>query len=176
MLENRFESIQDLWLRKTLRKPPKELNGNMLHGQTYEQAAREALGAQVGDFFSPVCMVHDDFAWMRASLDGWNGTVPAEIKCPTTIEKWMEMSAAVPIYYRAQIQHQLAVSAARVCYFWVYVPATEQLGEARGNLIVVERDEAYITELIRREQQFQRCLELDTYPPTSFFEERIRGL
>lgn len=169
MLESPWESIADLWKRKTGRLEPRRQNAATRHGNDTEQAAREALGALTGEFWSPCCMEDDLFSEMRASLDGWNGKIPAEIKCPTTEAKWIEMSAAVPRYYYGQIQHQIAVSEADKAYFWAYF-------EGKGNLLIVERDDIYIAELGRRVTQFWHCVELDTYPPESFFARNSNGL
>ena len=104
------------------------------------------------------------------SLDGWNGKVVAEIKCPTTRNGWMRMCEEVPLYYKAQLQYQLAVAEVDQVYFWAWF-------EGKGNLLVVERDEPYIQEMVRRADQFWTCVELETYPPESFFiKETERGI
>lgn len=162
MLEDPWVSLADLWKRKTGRLEPRRQNAATRHGHESEQAAREALGAFTGEFWAPCCMEDDIFDELRASLDGWNGSIPAEIKCPTTFEKWMEMSAAVPQYYYGQIQHQMLVSEAPRAYFWAWY-------EGKGNLLIVERDEPYILELSQRIGQFWHCVQLDIYPPEGFF-------
>ncbi len=169
MLENPWESIADLWKRKTGRLEPRSENAAMRNGKDTEQAAREALGAFTGDFWAPICCEDDVFPELRASLDGWNGKIPAEIKVPSTEAKWLEMSVAVPRYYYGQLQHQIAITEAARAYFWAYF-------EGRGNLLIVERDDPYIVEMGRRVTQFWHCIELDTYPPESFFREGYRGV
>jgi putative phage-type endonuclease len=166
MGENKHETIKDLWLRKTGRLEARAENAAMRHGKEHEQAAREALCEYTGDFWRPVCLQDDIWEWMRVSLDGWNGSMPAEIKCPTTERKWMEMCAAVPLYYRAQLQYQIAVSEADRAYFWAWF-------EGKGNLIVVERDDDYIVEMLKRADQMWACIELETYP--DFFKENEDG-
>lgn len=166
MLESPWESVADLWRRKTGRLDPKATNAAMQHGLDCEQAAREALCAFTGEFFAPCCQEDSTHPFLRVSLDGWTGSLAAEIKSPVSEAKWMEMSTAVPDYYRAQLQFQLMVTETPRLYFWPFY-------EGRGNLLVIERDDPYIVELRRRAIQFWRAVEMDTYPPEKFFRERF---
>ena len=52
-------------------------------GRELERPARRAYEQQVGIQMEPLCLVHDQLEWMRASLDGlsFDGSV-LEIKCP----------------------------------------------------------------------------------------------
>ena len=52
-------------------------------GRELEQFARRAYERRTGIQMKPLCMVHEGFEWMRASLDGWSfdGSTLPEIKC-----------------------------------------------------------------------------------------------
>lgn len=100
-----------------------ETSEAMQHGHDWEPTARRRWQQQTLIRVSPVCVVRGDY---MASLDGWNEDENEilEIKSPFRgrgSETWQlaELREA-PDYYWYQMQHQLMVSGARVCHFWVF--------------------------------------------------------
>jgi putative phage-type endonuclease len=63
----------------------------------------------------PLCLVHEEFDWMRASLDGlsFDGSTLLEVKCPLSLrDRAPVQEGRVPSQYYAQLQYQLEVSGA----------------------------------------------------------------
>lgn len=93
------------------------------HGHINEPKARRAWEAQFGQKMPPTCVVRGDY---MASLDGFSKDRRSviEIKCPFThvySDTWiMACDDKLPDHYYAQCQHQLMVSGAEVCHFWVW--------------------------------------------------------
>lgn len=156
--ENPYESPYALWRRKTGRTGAKTQTAAMAHGKNTEQAAREAYSAETGEFMPPVCGVHDEYDWMRASFDGMNGKVILEVKCPTELQNHLSArEGSVPDHYFAQVQHQLAVSGAELCHFWSFF-------DGKGALVEVKPAEVYIQDMIAIEKEFWRWVMEDVYP------------
>lgn len=100
-------------------------NFAMRRGNRLEPVAREWFERKRGHKFPPVCVEHSDASWMRASLDGL-AYVPgpghlfaelAEIKAPNWKVHDAALAGFVPDYYRVQVQWQLLVTGAELCWF-----------------------------------------------------------
>jgi len=71
----------------------------------------------------PLCLVHQEFEWMRASLDGlsFDGSTLVEIKCPLSLrDRAAAQEGRIPSQYYAQLQHQLEVSGAQQAHYWSF--------------------------------------------------------
>ena len=71
----------------------------------------------------PLCLVHEEFEWMRASLDGlsFDGSTLLEIKCPLSLrDRASAQEGRIPSQYHAQLQHQLEVSGAELAHYWSF--------------------------------------------------------
>lgn len=121
---NPFESEIDLWKRKLLMIPPIEKNAAMQRGNDLECAARELACKEIGLEFEPVVYESDEHSWAAASLDGYNAdnNVILEIKCPSEKTYFKVLSGYLPQYYNDQINWQLMVTGAKLCYFFNYRP------------------------------------------------------
>lgn len=108
--------------------------------------------------FRPVVVQSLSFPNLIASLDGWNGSVSLEIKCPSP-EKHQHFvkTKEVPPHYWAQIQHQLMVTGSSYAYYLSFD------GED-GDITSVERDESFIQNLRSQELAFLASLS-DFRPP-----------
>jgi len=96
-------------------------NPNTRRGKQLEPEARQAYEKLMGFSVLPICGIHDEFDFIRASFDGYrdDGKLILELKCPR-IENhnlWSR-TQSVPDYYQIQVQHQLLVSGAKVAH-WV---------------------------------------------------------
>jgi putative phage-type endonuclease len=153
MEENRFQSPDEL-LRVKMGRAVVTENHRMRRGKALEPAARMLYIEVTGNHVRPVCVVHDQFEWFRASLDGLteDGQLVLEIKCPSANAHKCALSGQIPRYYVAQVQHQLAVTGAPLLHYWSFDPDFDE-GPVHA-LVEIRPDAAYIARLIRREREF----------------------
>lgn len=131
-------------------------NAAMRRGTHLEPQARLAYEQLTGNIVEPVVGVHDDLPIYSASLDGitFDGDVIAEIKCPFKGEDsnaYKKASKGDAGHYIWQIQHQLFVSGAKLCHFYVY-------DGDRGVLLEIERDDDKIKQLIAAWESFGKAM------------------
>jgi putative phage-type endonuclease len=157
--------LDTLWLDKTGQRAGSPSNHAMRRGQQLEPVARDLYVRTTRVRVEPICLEHGTHAWMRGSLDGLNadGSVVVEIKCPGERDHSVARHGQVPAKYVPQLQHLLAVSAARVCHYWSY-------RDGAGTLVEVEPDPGYIDELIARERDFWRHVVEGRRPQPTLFE------
>lgn len=111
-----------LWEVKTGRRAV-ETTYAMQRGVELEPFARAAYEADTGHIMEPVVMVRGDYS---ASLDGMllDNSLILEVKCPLNGQKSDTWKAAeegrVEEHYMLQVQHQLLVSGAEACDFFVF--------------------------------------------------------
>jgi len=79
-----FKTPRMLWSMKTGRTGRDRDNPAARRGRELEQLARRVYEKRLGIQMEPICLVHEELDWMRASLDGINfdGDIVLEIKCP----------------------------------------------------------------------------------------------
>jgi len=137
------------------------VNAAMQWGIDIEPSAREAYQSLLGVLVEETGFVnHPDITMAGASPDGLIGDVGmVEIKCPTTsVHIDTLMSGIVPSKHMAQIQWQMACTGRNWCDFVSYDPRMPE------NMCMfvqrVDRDEAYIEEIIKEVNLF--LSELDT--------------
>lgn len=149
-----FKSASRLLLEKTgqITTPPP--NFWQVRGREMESIARTAYEAESGNLVTPVVFQHDEHAFLIASLDGYDPhhNLLVEIKCcgPKTMQ--LAQEGAVPLHYYCQIQKQLLCSSASLAHYFCYSPT-------ESALVVVERDENYMEELIEREAIFHHKMQ-----------------
>src|SRR5580658_11338617 len=87
MGEGAFKSRHLLWAIKTGRAREFAGNAAARRGHALERAARTAYERQFGLQMEPLCLIHEQYDWMRASLDGmsFDGSLVLEIKCPLNL-------------------------------------------------------------------------------------------
>lgn len=111
-----------LWEVKTGRRASTQ-NYAMARGLELEPLARAAYEAQTGNIVEPVVVVEGQYS---ASLDGlsFDGELILEVKCPlqgAASETWKAVAnSGIPQHYQLQVQHQLMVSKAAACDFYVW--------------------------------------------------------
>ena len=178
MGESHFSTPYKLWQEMVGIRRREGENFAMRHGRETEPIAREAYNAKFGEAFYPHCWESDGLlcpihltelcecvtrvplTWMRASLDGlsFDQTEILEVKCPI-YATWhlAALEGEVPGHYYGQVQHQLAVTGAKVCNFWSFF-------EGEGIRLRVEPDYDYIKRLVVREWRFWNRVQNKEWP------------
>jgi len=139
-----------LWSIKTGRRQEDAPGLAARRGRELERRARRAYERQIGIQMEPLCLVHDQLEWMRASLDGlsFDGSTVLEIKCPMSPrDRAAAQEGRVPPQYYAQLQHELEVSHAAEVHYWSF-------DGSAGTLIKVGPDREYLKRLLEAETVF----------------------
>ena len=111
MGDGAFKTPRTLWSIKTGRMREDAAGLAARRGRELEGLARQVYEQQTGTQMEPLCLVHDELQWMRASLDGlsFDGAIVLEIKCPTSQrDRTAAQQGRVPTQYYAQLR-QFAV-------------------------------------------------------------------
>lgn len=162
--KSKFSTMYGLWLQMTLRAPAFEGNNATAAGENAEEKAKAEYEMTHGEFevFEPICVEHEIYPTLIASLDGYSHKLKRilEIKYPSEESHEKAKLGEVPEHYWIQCQHQLAcVPEANDLHYWSY-------REGDGALVVVERDEKFIEEiLIPAILAFKELVDTDVPPP-----------
>lgn len=154
------------WQEKLGLIDPQEVNPYMKRGIELEPRARACFEQMTGIKVQPIVLVHPDYEWMVASLDGLStcAKVAVEIKCNGAKNHNLALKGEVPDYYYSQLQHQMAVwGSDKINYF--------SFDGEKGVVITVKRDEPYIKNLIEKEEEFYQCM-VDLKPPAQPYIQR----
>jgi putative phage-type endonuclease len=160
MGETPFKTPRTLWSIKTGRAQEEPAGPAARRGHQLERFARRAYERQTGIQMEPLCLVHEELEWMRASLDGlsFDGSTLLEIKCPLSLrDRASAQQGRVPSQYYAQLQHQLEVSGARQAHYWSF-------DGREGVLIEIDPDKQYARRLIEAEAAFWQLVREDRWP------------
>jgi len=166
-----FRSPRILWSIKTGRARESMPGLAARRGRELERFARSAYERQMGMQMEPVCVVHDELEWMRASLDGlsFDGSTVLEIKCPVSVrDRAGAQQGRIPIQYYAQLQHELEVSRAAEVHYWSF-------DGSAGVLVRIKPDREYVKRLLDAEAAFWRSVTEDCWPETVGDELDLRA-
>ena len=160
-----YKTLHELWLEKQPDFVPEPPNEHMLRGQLLEPVARAIFIKETGIEVSPEVVEHDMQWWAGASLDGISndGKTLLEIKCPSHRNHLFALEIGVREYWKVQIQHQLFVTGANVCYFMSYNQDFED-----GKKFVFRKmfpDWEFIDEMIAAERYFYDINMMGEIPP-----------
>lgn len=140
---SRFE----LWGHKTGVLEREEPNVYQLQamerGKRLEPIARGLYAEVVGSIEADVNCEHEEFDYIRASLDGYIAEIDAivEIKAPNKEDHAKALNGEVPTKYYPQLQHQLLASGAKCCHYVSFD------GEKLAPAVVVFPDKEYMSTL-----------------------------
>lgn len=130
-------------------------------GNEVEPQIRAWLEINKNTSFEPALIERGIF---KASLDGRSGDQIAEFKY---CGKEDYDSDVVPTKYWPQVQHQLMVSGARVCYYVCYAGSTKKFESNMVKVLEVVPDLAYIEILKQKGEEFWYGVVTRTPPPPS---------
>lgn len=147
-----------------------EMNPAMLAGKRLEESVRRWYETSTGNIMWPCCMSHPQYEWMIASFDGLSddGQIALEIKVLGREKHQQVKDGIVPDCYYPQVQHQCAVGAKTV----KFVSYNEQMDDYA--VVSVERDDAYVSEMIPQLEHFYEYLTSQTPPPMSSKDKLFR--
>lgn len=166
-------TLKELWEDKVQhvvlgRKPPERKwsnNSAMARGQRLEPLARGIYEKRTGIKADPICCVHEEYPWLKASLDGWvaGGKVVLEIKAPNRNAHQGALEGVVPSYYLPQLNHQMLVTGALVCHYVSYSDYFH--GSEQFALVKYSRNEKEIQEYLNKATEFWDCVLNKRLPP-----------
>lgn len=161
---SKFSTAYQLYLDKKGLAPRFKGNPATQAGNAVEGKARAIYEMTHGDFesFEPICIEHDSFSFMRASLDGYSDKLRriVEIKYPSEQSHQMALNGEVPEQYMIQIQYQLAIcDKADHAHYFSY-------RENNSAMVVIRRDLKFINEILMPAVvAFKGLLDSNTPPP-----------
>lgn len=123
----------------------------MKKGHDYEDEARKKFCDSTGLEFIPKCFQHDQYEFMRASIDGYNAekNIILEIKVPGKKDMKMAIEGRIPEYYNIQMQWQMLVANCDLSFFMCYDPSSKH-----ACTVTLNRDQTWGTELQVEAQKF----------------------
>ena len=148
----------ELWeIKLGLRMPV--VSYAMRRGMDMEEEAREKYIEMTGIHVEEGIIIHEEYEWMMASLDGitLDESHAVEIKCPGVTDHDAARKGIVPDKYFWQLQHQMEVCSLASIHYFSYK-------DGEGIILNVERDDQAIEEMLRKELSFLECLE-NAVPP-----------
>lgn len=154
-----WKTVYQLWEEKTFGPFEQSENSAMARGKELEPIARDLFSKYIGVELRPKNETHEEFSWIRASLDGIDidGKVVVEIKCPNRDDHLLAVNKKIPEKYYPQVQHQLLVTGLDGMYYYSF-------DGKDGVVVEIERDQKYIDELFSKEKEFWEMV-LSQTPP-----------
>jgi putative phage-type endonuclease len=134
----------------------------MKRGNDLEPEARRLSEKQLGRAYPAIAAEHDDYAFIRASFDGYDASTNTilEIKCPGKEDYAKALKGQVPKKYYPQVQQQMLVAGATLCYYATWDGKSDHV-----IIVEVPRDEAYIAELTGKLIAFWNLVQMTIPPP-----------
>ncbi len=134
--------VKGLYEDKIGKGGPREENFAMSRGKRLEPRARALYAKLMGIEPVAICSVHDQYPWIKASLDGWDreSHTMTEIKCPNKYDHQDALDGILPSKYWPQVWHQLLVGEGEVeAFHYVsysdYFPMSRRLAVVTINLL-----------------------------------------
>ncbi len=155
-----WQTQYQLWEEMLEIRPPKVQTDSMKRGLDLEQRARNLFEMETGIAVFDAVYQHPIIEWMFASLDGYSADCQTiiEIKCPGATDHDSAINGMIPEKYYPQLQHQIAVTNAKNCFYVSYDGYEIAIVQAY-------RDQDYIDELIESETQFIKRVRTFDAPP-----------
>jgi putative phage-type endonuclease len=155
MGNNPWHTPYTCWQRKLGLIEEKKINDAMARGKRLEPEARTQFIERYGIDMKPMVVESSEYEFLGASLDGIShlGRSLLEIKCGGSKLHAMAAKGEIPAYYQDQMQHQLFVTGASLCFYYSYD------GED-GICIEVFPDPEYKKKFMPKAREFWRCIAL----------------
>lgn len=173
-----YSTPQNEWKKKVEAREGNVHKFDNVHtrrGKEWEPVVRDLYQKLTGWALTPICCIHDEYEWARASLDGIRDDhqMLAEIKCPTTKSWWMiKDKQNYHDYWRAQVAYQLWVTGAKLAHVLVYdAEDTSPLRKPGDRLLVFEqtRDAEMEEAMVDKLKVFWGYVERKEPPPKDWY-------
>lgn len=131
-------------------------------GHKTEELIRNKFQELTGVEMNPVCGIHDEYDYIRASFDGFDsklGVLEGKLVSKDVLEK--ARKGEIPLHHKTQIQHQLYVAGADVAVWF----GCDQKGN--GAIVNVRQDKEFTKVLIDLEHKFWSDVKAGKMPPLS---------
>jgi len=150
---NPYENIKELRDRKLGKVPEKESNKWMTRGKELEPIALSEFILTTSINMKPLCVESSEYPFLGASLDGLSDCYRyiLEIKCPGKKNMEIAKKGKILPYYYAQMQNNLLVTQAEMCYYYCY-------DGKEGHTIEVYPDKAWEKEYLPKAEEFWMSL------------------
>lgn len=131
-------------------------------GNDLEPLARQTYELMTDIDMEPVLMVHPEFTFMRASLDGYNAELKrvVEIKCPGKPDHATALQNKVPEKYKWQLQHQMFVAGVNEADYFSF-------DGQDGVIVKVKADPEMQRQLLEECKKFWNCVQTGKPPELS---------
>jgi putative phage-type endonuclease len=157
MGNNPWDTPYSCWQRKLGLVEEKKSNEAMERGKRLEPEARVQFIERYSMPMEPMVVESTELDFLGASLDGFYANHILEIKCGGPKLHEMAKKGEIPAYYKDQIQHQLLVTGATMCYYYSY-------DGKNGICIEVYPDPKYREEFLPKARTFWKCVALGEPP------------
>ncbi len=158
-----YQSSYGLWAEKMSLSPPVQETERMREGKRLEPIALQEFTKITGILAYPAIVISDERSWQMASLDGLSDDNKSmvEIKCgPKTCA--LAKQGIIEPHYRAQLHHQMSVMSLKSMFFFTFDGYS-------SNIMEVERDDAFIADMITKEHEFYKCI--DNFDPPALSDK-----
>lgn len=127
----------------------------MNRGTELEPAGRDYYEKLIGYKAPPICVIHDDYEFIKASLDGWieELNIILEIKAPNKFVHQAALDGEVSDVYKSQLDHQLLITGGNVAHF-VSIGSYLFKGTDKFALVKYKRNQERIDDLLAKEINF----------------------
>jgi putative phage-type endonuclease len=131
------------------RKDQKRYRSKILKQLSLKSEARSAYINETELEVEPMCIKHNKFPWLIASLDGVSSDFESivEFDCSAS-SYWKAKNNKISDINYAKLQHLMMVSGSDVIDYWSYWPGK------KGILQKVERNDTYIESLFKSQLEF----------------------
>lgn len=155
-----WTTAYQVWQKKLGLIEEQKSNAAMERGKQLEPEARAQFIERFGIEMQPVVVESSEFDFLGASLDGISalGEYILEIKCGGAKLHEMAERGEIPTYYMDQMQHQLLVTRAHMCFYYSY-------NGNDGICIKVLPDPLFEAKFLPKAREFLKCIAFNEPPP-----------
>jgi len=167
MEANAYSTPLKLFNEKVSRKISTYKNAAMQHGHDTEPIARLVYEKERGIEMPSIVAEHDKYNFLSASLDGINGKIGLEIKCPVTPKTHnIAMQGQIPEQYFWQLVHNMHVAD---------LDAMDYMSYFQGQHVTIRLERTSLMEkkLVQKEIEFWDMVQNKIAPEASGNDYRI---
>lgn len=149
------------WQKKLGLVPEQPTNDAMERGKKLEPIIRDRFIEKYGINMTPIVVESSEYSFLGASLDGLSdcGRFVLEVKTGGHNLYKMALEGTIPQYYMDQMQHQLLVTEAEMCYYKVGHEDAD-----KEHVIEVFVDIGFKDRFLPKAREFLKCIAFNEPP------------